>query len=167
MSLHFPPRRHRHETAQDRTERREDARERRLDRQQADLVDREAALRERERQVRARERQVENEDNESSPVEVSESAEHARRSGAAVAAPGRMSREAALIVRADALRRGAVTADDVPLPTDPAARMIAQAARELGQAPKARSDASGLSPAAKLILNADARRRGAEIDEAI
>jgi hypothetical protein len=71
---------------------------------------------------------------------------------------------AEFILRADAMRRGA--ADDVPLPRDPTARMIAQFAQEIGQAPKARTT-SGLSEAAKLILNADRVRRGADIDEAI
>ena len=53
-----------------------------------------------------------------------------------------------------------------PCPTDKTARMIAEFARDLGKAQNARTIASGLSPAAKLILDADLARRGHDIDEA-
>jgi hypothetical protein len=72
-----------------------------------------------------------------------------------------------MILRADRMRRGAVTADDIPLPTDKTARMIAQFAQEIGRAPKARTDASGLSPAAKMILNAHRIALGGDVDELI
>jgi hypothetical protein len=69
------------------------------------------------------------------------------------------------IIAANEQRRGFA---DPPLPTDPVARMIATFAREFGQAPKARSDASSLSPAAKMIINANNLiRNGKDIDEAV
>jgi hypothetical protein len=163
MNLNLLPRRRQHESAHDREQMREDGREKRLDRQQADLVDREAALNERERRVRARERAQEQE--ESQPVVPADAEQSTRRPGGEP--PGRMSKEAALIVRADAIRRGAVTAADVPLPIDKTARMIAQFARDLGQPTTARPEPGRLSPAAKLIINAHKIALGGDIDEAL
>jgi hypothetical protein len=81
-------------------------------------------------------------------------------------APSR-SATAQMIIDADRLRRGLVAAADVPLPRDPTARMITQFAIAIGQAPKARTDVSGLSDAARMIVNADKMRNGADFDEAV
>jgi hypothetical protein len=156
MSLTMFPRHRRHESATDRTQLRDDQRSRRLDRQQEDLTNREAALNERERNIRARERRAEQEDNEGSPSGVGVRVD-AGRPGVVVGAPGRV---AQMIIAADAQRRGEV---EVPGPAlTGAAKMIAEAANTTTQQASPALDAT-----AKLILNADARRRGAEIDEAI
>jgi hypothetical protein len=83
--------------------------------------------------------------------------------GRGASAPRFLSPEARMIIAADRQRRAVV--DDIPLPRDPTAKMIAQFAREIGQAPQARTD--GLSPAARLILNASKAARGENIDEAV
>jgi hypothetical protein len=68
-----------------------------------------------------------------------------------------------MIIAADEQRRGAVAADDVPLPRDPTARMIAEFARGMvSTQPQQQTNTT-----ARTIINADKMRRGADIDEAI
>ena len=163
----FPRPKFKNETARDRAELQQDKFKARLDRQQAELVEREAALDERERRLRKRERAAEQEDQGSPTTASSGKVVLNHRSEPGATAPGELSDRqrsevAALILQGDAVRRGAVATDDVPLPTDSTARMIASFARGT-----ARTQEPQLSEAAKMILNADKMRNGGDIDEAI
>ncbi len=152
----FPPR-PKHNTAKDALERRNDQIEARLSRQAEDLRSRESALNERERLIRARERAVEREAHESFSDEKSTSkVSVATKLGTVPPAPG--ADLAAFIIAANNQRLGAT--EGVPLPTDKTARLIARFARGelVAEAPQPNT-------VAKMILNADKIRRGANIDE--
>jgi hypothetical protein len=157
MTLSLSFLRHKHESAQERAERQKDARDRRLDRAEQDLQDREAALQERERNVRRRERRAADEEASGSSEDIARFSPFKRQPGAT--APGGEGDVAAFIIRAAAIANG--TVDDTPLPTDKTARLIAQFAR--GELPE--SDAHQPNATARMILNADKVRRGADIDE--
>jgi hypothetical protein len=72
---------------------------------------------------------------------------------------------AQMIIAADAIRRGDAEVSGATLTGS--AKLIADAARQIGQAREARTDAGSMSSAARTILNADKRRRGHDIDEAL
>jgi hypothetical protein len=158
----FDRSRNRNHSAAERAEIRKDKREARLDRQEADLVDREAALNERERNVRRRERNVETEQANpdlTGPHRGDDSRNLSPNERPGATAPGRRSDMAAFILDAHAMATG--RSDNVPLPGDKSARLIVQAA--LGEF--AKEDRPSLNSVAKMIVNADLIRRGADVTE--